>query len=312
MYTYDYPKADITVDCVLFGFNAEEARLEVVLIRRAADPYKGRWALPGGYIELAQETKMTWDQANPAEVGAARAKYNAMLAAGGDAFFVMASEDAENTRGERIASGPDGLGGSFASVANYGQMILRSKSETSAEAARREMQEETGVEIDYLEQLMTFDAPDRDPRGRVFSVAHYALVRSKDHATKAGSDAREARWMPVEAALTMPINIVAFDHALILKTAVERLQAKIKYQPIGFTLLPEKFTLGQLQKLYEAILFRELDKRNFRKRILAMDILDDELEEFTTTGGRPAQLYAFDKKAYDKAVENGFNFNFEI
>jgi 8-oxo-dGTP diphosphatase len=209
------------------------------------------------------------------------------------------SGDSETARGESIID--------FAAVANYGQMILRSKSETSADAARREMQEETGVEIDYLEQLMTFDAPDRDPRGRVFSIAYYALVRSKDHATKAGSDAREARWMAAEAAVGMPANRVAFDHALILKTAVQRLQAKVRYAPLGFNLLPEKFTLGELQRLYEAILFRGLDKRNFRKRILAMGIL----KEAGTGKGRSgpqAQLYRFDKRAYDRAVRDGFNF----
>ena len=293
-YTYEWPKADVTVDCILFGFNAEEARLEVVLIRRADEPYKDHWALPGGYIELAHDTKVTWNPDNRDEMKAAHAQYDAMIAAGGSAFAVNVGD----FRGAKATS--------FGCVANYGQMFLRSPSETSADAARREMQEETGVEIDYLEQLMTFDDPDRDPRGRVFSVAYFALVRSQDHVTTAGSDAKVARWMPVQAALKLRRNTVAFDHALILKTAVARLQAKVRYAPIGFNLLPESFTLGQLQKLYEAILFRPLDRRNFRKRILAMGILT--VKSSTVTKGRPAQLYSFDKAAYDRAVKTGFNF----
>jgi 8-oxo-dGTP diphosphatase len=234
-YSYEFPKADITVDCVLFGFNSEQGRLEVVLIRRGEDPFQGRWALPGGFIEFG-------------------------------------------------------------------------KGETAYEAARREMQEETGVTVDYLEQLMTFDTPDRDPRGRTFSVAHWALVRSQDHTTTSGSDAAEARWMPVIEALALPDDQMAFDHKHILRTAVERLQNKVRYTPLGFNLLPEKFTLSQLQKLYEAILFREIDKRNFRKRIHGLDVLEELEFQTVETGGRPAQLYQFDKAAYDQALKTGFNF----
>lgn len=234
-YSYEYPKADITVDCVLFGFNPDNASLGVVMIRRGEEPFRGCWALPGGFIEFE-------------------------------------------------------------------------KGETAYEAAKRELLEETGITIDYLEQLMTFDAPKRDPRGRVFAVAHWALVRSQDHPTTHGSDASEAKWMSVQEVLDLPDDQVAFDHKYILQTAVNRLQAKVRYTPLGFKLLPKKFTLGQLQKLYEAILLRKIDKRNFRKRVLMLDLFDERFAEITETGGRPAQLYRLDQRRLRRAEENGFDF----
>jgi 8-oxo-dGTP diphosphatase len=234
-YTYEWPKADITVDCVVFGVS-QEGRLQVVLIRRAEDPFKDKLALPGGFIEFQ-------------------------------------------------------------------------KGETALEAARREMEEEAGTKVDYLEQLGTFDGPSRDPRGRTFSVAHFALVRKQDHAVAGGSDASEANWMDVSATLATGARGLAFDHFLILTTAVQRLQAKIRYAPIGFNLLPKTFTLPQLQSLYEAILFRPLDKRNFRKKVLAMGILDAVGIKKGRNRGRKAELYAFNKASYDRAIKHGLNFN---
>jgi len=140
-------------------------------------------------------------------------------------------------------------------------------------AARRELREETGLERVFLEQLFTFRGVDRDPRGRVVSVAYYALVRLMDHKVRAATDARDASWFPV-----WDTPSLAFDHEGILQIALERLKGKVRYQPLGFELLPKKFTLSQLQGLYETILERELDRRNFRKKILAMDILE-ELDE---------------------------------
>jgi 8-oxo-dGTP diphosphatase len=137
--------------------------------------------------------------------------------------------------------------------------------ETLDEAARRELQEETSLERVFLEQLYTFGGIDRDPRERVITVAYYALVRLSDHRVQAATDARDAVWFAMD-----DLPPLAFDHDQILETAHQRLQGKVRYQPIGFELLPPKFTLTQLQKLYEIVLGRVLDKRNFRKKIQGM------------------------------------------
>lgn len=171
------------------------------------------------------------------------------------------------------------------------------------QAALRELQEETGVSRVFLEQLYTFGSVDRDPRGRVISVAYYALVRLSDHRIHAATDARDAAWFPAWD----PPDL-AFDHDTILQVAVDRLRAKVRYQPIGFELLPRKFTLSQLQLLYEVILERDLDRRNFRKKILGMGILEplDEVEQ--DVAHRAAQLYRFDKPAYRALERKGFSF----
>ena len=173
--------------------------------------------------------------------------------------------------------------------------------ETTEEAARRELEEETGLKSAYLEQLYTFSRVDRDPRERVVSVAYYALV--KPSALSAGSDARSAEW--IDGARLPPL---AFDHDEILEVALTRLRAKIRYQPIGFELLPQKFTLGQLQRLYETILGRALDKRNFRRSFLRMGVLQalDEME--AGVAHRPSQLYRFDRAEYRRLLKQGFNF----
>jgi 8-oxo-dGTP diphosphatase len=175
--------------------------------------------------------------------------------------------------------------------------------ESLGEAAFRELQEETGLEKVYLEQLFTFGEVDRDPRGRVVSVAYYALVKLSDHRVQAATDARDAQWFPVWDTPTL-----AFDHASIVTMAMERLKGKVRYQPIGFELLPKKFTLTQLQKLYEVILERELDKRNFRKKILAMEILLELDEVEKGVAHRAARLYRFDERKYRRLVKAGFDF----
>jgi 8-oxo-dGTP diphosphatase len=175
--------------------------------------------------------------------------------------------------------------------------------ETLAEAARRELEEETGLRDVFLEQLYTFSAVDRDPRERVVSVAHYALVNLRDHSVHAATDASAAAWFGVHDVPTL-----AFDHAEILQTALERLRGKLRYQPIGFELLPKKFTLSQLQRLYELVLERELDKRNFRKRVLAMDLLVELDEVEQDVAHRAARLYRFDERKYKRLVKLGFNF----
>lgn len=173
--------------------------------------------------------------------------------------------------------------------------------ETTEKAARRELEEETGLKSAYLEQLYTFSRVDRDPRERVVSVAYYALV--KPSALSAGSDASSAEW--VDVARLPPL---AFDHDEILATALARLRAKIRYQPIGFELLPQKFTLGQLQRLYETILGRELDKRNFRRSFLRMGVLQELDEMEAGVAHRPSKLYRFDRAAYRRLLKQGFNF----
>lgn len=170
-------------------------------------------------------------------------------------------------------------------------------------AVAREIVEETKVKGPYLEQLYTFGEPDRDPRGRVISVAYYALVKASDHVPKHGSDAKAARWFDVNA---LPDKL-AFDHAKIIAVGLQRIRAKVRYQPLGFELLPEKFTLSDLQRLYEAILGFVLDKRNFRRKILALELLTP-LDEVRQTTRREAQLYSFDRVAYERFVKSGFNF----
>ena len=195
-------------------------------------------------------------------------------------------------RGEEPFAGNWALPGGFVRV-----------EETTEAAARRELEEETGLSKVFLEQLYTFGAVDRDPRERIVSVAYYALVNLRDHQVHAATDARDAAWFGVN-----DVPRLAFDHAEILQMALARLRGKLRYQPIGFELLPKKFTLSQLQHLYELVLERELDKRNFRKRVLAMDLLveTDELER--DVAHRAARLYRFDERKYRRLAEAGFNF----
>ena len=175
--------------------------------------------------------------------------------------------------------------------------------ETLEDAARRELGEETGLERVYLEQLCTIGDIDRDPRERVVTVAYYALVKLSDHRVHAATDAREAAWFAID-----DLPDLAFDHEKILAMAHERLRGKVRYQPIGFELLPERFALRQLQHLYEVILDRPLDKRNFRKKILSMDILIELDEVETDVAHRAARLYRFDRKKYRRMTKQGFNF----
>lgn len=169
-------------------------------------------------------------------------------------------------------------------------------------AALRELEEETGVKNVFIEQLYTFGAPNRDPRGRVVSVAYFALVNLEEHPVAAASDAGGVKWFETEKLPTL-----AFDHRLIMNVAIARLRAKVRYQPIGFELLPEYFTLSQLQKLYETILGVEaLNKRNFRTRILRMGVLQ-EVGKQEGVAHRPAVLYSFDKEKYEQLVKERYD-----
>ncbi|MGD1994395.1 MAG: NUDIX domain-containing protein [Anaerolineae bacterium] len=154
-------------------------------------------------------------------------------------------------------------------------------------AALRELEEETGVRDVYLEQLYTFGAPRRDPRGRVITVAYFALVPAEAVDPEAGTDAAETRWWSI-----YDLPPLAFDHADILDYALERLRYKLEYSAVGFELLPETFTLSELQATYELILGEELDKRNFRRKVLNADVVE-ETGDYQTGEGRPAKLYRF-------------------
>ena len=169
-------------------------------------------------------------------------------------------------------------------------------------AAARELEEETGVTGAFLEQLYTFGAPDRDARGRVITVAYFALVNRSACTVRAGSDAARAEWFDIRE-----LPELAFDHQAILDKAIARLRGKVRYEPIGFNLLPETFTLAQLHALYEAILDRPIDYSNFRRAILRMGLLKEAGEE-KDVAHRPAKLFRFDDKAYARFVRRGFNF----
>jgi 8-oxo-dGTP diphosphatase len=211
---------------VVFGF--DEGELKVLLIERGLEPFKGRWALPGGFVRV---------------------------------------------------------------------------DETLDAAARRELEEEAGLTDVFLEQLYTFGTVDRDPRERVVSVAYYALVKLSEHEARAATDAANARWFPVSK-----VPKLAFDHAAILATALTRLKGKVRYQPIGFELLPPKFTLSQLQHLYEAVLGTALDKRNFLRKVLGFELLVPLPETQMTGRHRPAQLFRFNRKKYHLLRDQGVNF----
>ena len=171
------------------------------------------------------------------------------------------------------------------------------------QAAVRELREETGVSDVYLEQLYSFGNPDRDPRGRVVTIAYFALI-SADRKLKAGTDAAEAAWYPMD-----DLPPLAFDHATILNYALERLRNKLEYTTVGFQLLPEKFTLTELQEVYAAILGKELDKRNFRRKMSVLKILKP-LPEYRRGGQRPAQLYRFVAARFEKLKDKGILFPF--
>lgn len=204
---------EVTVDIVIFTIRKK--KLEVLLIQRDREPYKEKWAIPGGFIRL--------------------------------------SEDLD-------------------------------------EAAKRVLLEKTQVKDVYLEQLYTFGDPHRYPNARVITVSYFALIRADliKIAQDAGHDSKEASWHSV-----YNLPPLAFDHKEIIDYALRKLRDRLEYTPVAFQLLPEKFTLTELQKTYELILDKNLDKRNFRKKMISLGILN-ELEEFTKLSSkRPARLYSF-------------------
>lgn len=219
----------IAVDAIVFGYN-KETGVSLLLIKRKYEPFKGQWAIPGG--------------------------------------FVLDEESLEA-------------------------------------AVERELMEETGVKINYLEQLYTFGKPGRDPRRRILSVAYFGLVKSDQfRKLQATTDAEEAKWFNIK---TLPD--LAFDHKEILKTAIERLRGKIIYRPIGFELLDKKFPFSDLEHLYSTLLDRPIDRRNFKKKVMSLGILDELDEKAKKSGaGRPGNLFQFNKDTYNKLEQDGMHF----
>lgn len=173
------------------------------------------------------------------------------------------------------------------------------------EAARRVLNELTGLQNVFLEQSHSFGGVNRHPLGRVITVAYFSLIKISDFQLRPGTDsiAEEVRWFSVAQ-----LPALGFDHLEIVRVCFERLKRLVRIRPVGFELLPPKFTLTELQHLYEAILETDLDKRNFRKKILSMNLLIDLDEIQAGVAHRPARLYQFDKKKYEEFLEEGFIF----
>lgn len=225
-YCYKYPHPAVTTDCVIFGFDGSE--LQVLLIERGIEPFKGKWAFPGGFLNM---------------------------------------------------------------------------DETAGEGALRELKKETGLENAYIEQFNTYSDPGRDPRERVITIAHYALVRIQE--VKGGDDAAKAQWFPIDE-----VPQLAFDHDKILRDAMRKLRERIHFEPIGFELLPEKFTMRDLQILYESILGVKFDRRNFAKKMMHYELLNQLDETVRPTAKRDALLYSFNKENYELFKKKGFQLEF--
>jgi 8-oxo-dGTP diphosphatase len=177
--------------------------------------------------------------------------------------------------------------------------------ETFIEAAQRELKEETGASLTYLEQLYTFGEPNRDPRQRIISVSYFGLVKTSQYQQlKASTDAELAQWFSIKS-----LPILAFDHQEIIDLAIERVKSKMKYQPIGFELLDEKFPFADLEHLYITFLDRDIDRRNFHKKMMSLGILNETNEFAKAEGkGRPSKMVTFNKLKYEELVKTGFNF----
>ena len=180
--------------------------------------------------------------------------------------------------------------------------------ESLMDAVTRELKEETNVEVNYMEQLYTFgDDLKRDSRNRVISVAYFALIDSSKTNIIADTDADKVQWLPIKE-----VPQLAFDHNLILQTAIERLKSKLTYQPVGFDLLPKEFLFSDLENLYCTILEKEIDRRNFRKKILSFDIVEETDRFAEKKTGRPARLFRFNSKKYKTLEKEGFLFEIKF
>lgn len=216
------------------------------------------------------------------------------------AASAVASEDAP-LRGLEVLLIRRGVAPFEGSWALPGGLVL--PNEDLESACRRELLEEADVAPTWLEQLYTFGQPERDPRERVVSVAWLGLVQPDDYPPKAATDAADARWWPVD-----DLPPLAFDHAHIVAVGLERLRGKVQYKPVGFDLLPDTFTLSELQQLYEVILQRSLDKRNFRRKLLKTGLLVDTGEKRRGGAHRAPRLYRFDRARYAQLEQQGVYF----
>jgi len=178
------------------------------------------------------------------------------------------------------------------------------KSEDLDSAANRVLEELTGIKDVYLEQVNTFGSVNRHPMGRVITVAYYSLIKISDYNLHVSSIAIKAKWHSIAK-----LKKLVFDHFDILTACFQRLKGRVRERPVGFELLPPKFTLTELQHLYEAILETSLDKRNFRKKILSMNLLLDLGEMQEGVAHRPARLYQFDEHKYQKFLAEGYVFD---
>lgn len=180
--------------------------------------------------------------------------------------------------------------------------------ESLQDAVKRELKEETNISVNYFEQLFTFgDDVFRDPRNRVISIAYFALVDSSKLKVKADTDAEIAQWFKINE-----IPALAFDHNIILTKAIDRLKAKLTYEPIGFDLLPKEFLFSELENLYCTILEKEIDRRNFRKKILSFEIIEETEQFGSSKSGRPAKLFKFNKLKYNNLIKKGFHFEIKF
>ena len=225
-YCYDYPHPAVAADCAVFGFDGRN--IKILLIKRGIEPFKGCWALPGGFMRM---------------------------------------------------------------------------SETADECIRRELVEETSLRADVIEQFGVFSDIDRDPRERVISIAYYSLI--KKSSAKGGDDACDAQWFGLNE-----LPELAFDHKEILSRAIQTLKEKIHFEPIGFNLMDNEFTIPDLQRLYEAILDMRFDRRNFMKKILQVGVISeaDSISPGTVMSrqvGRTPKYYTFNKDVYDELKRNG-------
>ena len=198
----------------------------------------------------------------------------------------------------------------FGTTENYWALpggLVQNK-ESIIDAVKRELKEETNVKVNYLEQLYTFgDDVNRDSRNRVISIAYFALVDSTKFDIKADTDAEKVQWFAIT-----DIPKLAFDHNLIVKKAIERLKAKLSYQPIGFDLLPQKFLFSDLENLYCTILEKEIDRRNFRKKLMSFGVIEETIQYSLVKTGRPAKLFQFNHQKYNALVKEGFHFEIKF
>lgn len=221
-YTYDFPRPALTVDVVVFGFTG--SRIEVMLIQRRNDPFKGSWAFPGGFVDHMEDIPI---------------------------------------------------------------------------AAARELEEETGLKNHHLVEFGAFGKPSRDPRGHTVSIAFWALVNKEDVDIQPGDDAADVAWFQLTS-----VPQLAFDHQEMLQKALRHMREYTRYRPIGLMILPEEFTIKQYRNLYAAVLDKPIDEKDFRKKIIEVDLLVELVEPFNGTEG----VYSFDDREYEYLREQGFYF----